>query len=407
MNVVKDLRNLIQLMHSHNEVIVFPIGGEGQQLLDFLRYANFLERVCCIAATEVASGVEQKFIHEVPVIPFENLVHFRETALLIVSAPEQFHENIDAELTRFGFKTSVFVRNDTHLQVRNELQKLYSTGQVMMWYMRHFDEKITQMECRVSEQNEVTAFNTKAFSEFRNAFGGKDVVIVAGGPTVNYYHAMPGAIHIGVNRAWMREDICFDYLFTADILGNNYSDVPIQNGFSKIKHKIFVGRFPYRVPLNYMEFPELFSSSGVNIERFFINDCNVSKAQPIFKDICYHGLMNFGTIVFPALHFSLFTYPKRIYLVGCDTSPTGHFYSASKEQTNESVKIMEYGTSFFKAGYARAKMFARMYYPDTEIISINPVGLRGLFKDVYTEEYKASLAENSSMTPSFSGGGIE
>ena len=29
------------------------------------------------------------------------------------------------------------------------------------------------------------------------------------------------------------------------------------------------------------------------------------------------------------------------------------------------------------------KKFARVFYPDTEIISINPVGLKGIFKDEY------------------------
>ena len=27
------------------------------------------------------------------------------------------------------------------------------------------------------------------------------------------------------------------------------------------------------------------------------------------------------------------------------------------------------------------------FYPDTEIISINPIGLKGIFKDVYTEDF--------------------
>ena len=32
------------------------------------------------------------------------------------------------------------------------------------------------------------------------------------------------------------------------------------------------------------------------------------------------------------------------------------------------------------------KEFAETYYPDTEIISINPVGLKGVFKDEFTEK---------------------
>ena len=33
------------------------------------------------------------------------------------------------------------------------------------------------------------------------------------------------------------------------------------------------------------------------------------------------------------------------------------------------------------------KSFADQFYPDVEIISINPIGLRELFKDVYTESF--------------------
>ena len=33
------------------------------------------------------------------------------------------------------------------------------------------------------------------------------------------------------------------------------------------------------------------------------------------------------------------------------------------------------------------KQFKNKVYPDVEVVSINPVGLKGVFKDVYTEEY--------------------
>ena len=33
--------------------------------------------------------------------------------------------------------------------------------------------------------------------------------------------------------------------------------------------------------------------------------------------------------------------------------------------------------------WLKLKKFAKTYYPDTEIISVNPVGLKGIFKDVY------------------------
>ena len=33
--------------------------------------------------------------------------------------------------------------------------------------------------------------------------------------------------------------------------------------------------------------------------------------------------------------------------------------------------------------WKRLKLFANKLYPGTEIISVNPVGLKGLFKDIY------------------------
>ena len=403
MNVVKDLQNLIQLMHSRDEVIVFPVGGEGQQLLDFLRYTNFLHRVCCIAAT---GGDAQRFIHEVPVIPFENLVHFRETALLIVAAPEQFHENIDAELTRFGFKTSIFVRNDIQVQVRNELQKMYTSGQVMMWYMRHFDEKMSKLEYLVSEQDEISTTNTSAFAEYRNAFQGKKVVIVGNGPTLNFYKPIRDAIHVGLNRAWKNEEIILDYLFTHDRIHDRVKVPPssenaVEFGFPKVHNQIFVGKF---FDIDKISYPENdFSMSGNNIRRYILGSNNTG--QLIHRDICKHVLTDFWSVYSAAFQFALFGSPRTIYLVGCDTSQAGHFFD-QKEMKSGQVKY-SLKSDVVKVGYARLKMFAKQYYPDTEIISINPVGLRGLFKDVYTEEYKASLAENSSMTPSNpTGGGV-
>ncbi len=399
MNVVKDLQDLIQLMHSREEVIVFPIGGEGQQLLDLLRYTNLLQRVCCIAAMEVAgNNTEQKFIHEIPVIPFENLVHFRETALLIVVAPEQAHENLYTALTSFGFKFIVCIGNKTHVQIRNELQELYSSGQVMMWYMKHFDKKITNLEHRVDEQNEISVVNTKAFSEYRNAFRGKEVVIVGNGSTLNYYKPIPNAIHIGLNRAWLREDIYWDYLFTIDGFASKYFKMPVEQGFDKIRCKIFVGKYLERIAYHWGNYREDVLSLKPNAIKFMINEVsdNVS-GQIIHQDICQYPVYTCSSVVSPAFCFSLFTYPDKIYFVGCDTSPTGHFYSESSKNRDDANKFLQNNLPTLKVGYARIKMFAKQYYPNTEIISINPVGLRGLFTDIYTDEYKSALNQKNKI----------
>ena len=33
------------------------------------------------------------------------------------------------------------------------------------------------------------------------------------------------------------------------------------------------------------------------------------------------------------------------------------------------------------------KDFSQLYYPETEIICVNPIGLKGIFKEVYTKSF--------------------
>ena len=40
-----------------------------------------------------------------------------------------------------------------------------------------------------------------------------------------------------------------------------------------------------------------------------------------------------------------------------------------------------------KYGWKKIKEYRDSKYPDIEIISVNPVGLKGLFTDVYTKSY--------------------
>ena len=43
--------------------------------------------------------------------------------------------------------------------------------------------------------------------------------------------------------------------------------------------------------------------------------------------------------------------------------------------------------NFLVNSWKWVKDFTNRFYPGTEIISVNPVGLKGLFRDVYTEAY--------------------
>lgn len=139
-------------------------------------------------------------------------------------------------------------------------------------------------------------------------------------------------IHIGVNFAWRREDIPLDYLFMMDANLQNpqstFSDVKIEDGFGRIRSKIFVGRFSMIHKNSWQNLPENFYENEKIVCPYLINE---QFGQPVHKDICCHGLADLGNVSFTALHFALFTYPKEIYLVGCDTSRTRHFYDDPKK----------------------------------------------------------------------------
>lgn len=79
-------------------------------------------------------------------------------------------------------------------------------------------------------------------------------------------------------------------------------------------------------------------------------------------------------MAFPAIQFALWTNPKTIYLVGCDCS-SGH-YDGSGSESN-----LEYLIEPWK----KLKKFRDIWYPLTKIVSVNPVGLKGIFEDLYQE----------------------
>ena len=99
------------------------------------------------------------------------------------------------------------------------------------------------------------------------------------------------------------------------------------------------------------------------------------------KDLETQPLGNFGSIAFPAMQFVLYTQPKKIYIVGCDSAPTGHFSGEELESNKRALKDNTYLKIINQ--WKELKNFASFNYPDIEIISINPVGLKGIFEDMY------------------------
>lgn len=217
----------------------------------------------------------------------------------------------------------------------------------------------------------------KTFAGFRNKFAGKNVVLIGAGPSVNKFKPIKNAIYIGLNRAFLLEKVKFDYLFSIDKAGI----FGIYDEFIKYPCVKFVG--DQNLGPQY-QIPESVINKIKNVRRY---KTDAGFQSQFATDIESMPLGNFNTVSLQAMQFILYTNPKRVYLVGIDCSGNGHFTDNTKKKFKgfdlasrgeNLAQLTNNSIAFWKS----LKEFAETYYPDTEIISVNPVGLRGMFKDL-------------------------
>ena len=218
------------------------------------------------------------------------------------------------------------------------------------------------------------------FSKYKNIYAERELVIIGSGPTLSRYNPIPNAIHIGVNKTFKAGNIKLDYLFIVDYLSmcKYQDDIPIYCGPDT---KLFYGLFQEGAANSEMIIPEYLVLRH-KAERFYCQSALVYPPFNIALNLCAQPLMDNGSGIFYAVQFALYTNPRKIYLVGCDCSTQGYFDGETQNDPWAEVNIERTKTE----GWPAIKVFAEKHYPLTEIISINPVGLKGLFKDIYTEE---------------------
>lgn len=226
-------------------------------------------------------------------------------------------------------------------------------------------------------QDLVTTQNKKVFEKYRGVYKGRDVVLCASGPSFNYFDGkyLKNAVKLGVNNAVLNEKIKFDYSFVIDYNG-------IRNKIDEHKNKTDVKKlFGIMLPLDDLllttpSIGRILPQSVIeenNAEYFYINEGIVWTA-----DLTAVPLSSWASVVFPAMDFLFWTRPRRIFIVGADCG--GKHYDGDYKIPDETTKML-------LNRWKRIKFEAPYLYPDTEIISVNPVGLKGLFHDVYTESY--------------------
>ncbi len=220
------------------------------------------------------------------------------------------------------------------------------------------------------------------FNKYKNINEGKKVVLLGAGTTLNDFVPIKDAVYIGVNRTFKYDKVKLDYLFIQDNLFANND----QQKANKYDCKKFYGRH-YIVPA-----PSVSDYEIAKAEQFYFIDQHIptDKLALFSPDITARPLNTWSSIIFPALEFALWTNPAEIYLVGCDCTPTDHF-----DNTNSKIHVDN-----VLYGWQQMSKFIKNLYPHIKMHSINPLGLQGLFKDLYyiDGEYKSDNSANKRIS---------
>ena len=222
--------------------------------------------------------------------------------------------------------------------------------------------------------------HTCVFSKYKGMYKGRTIVILGSGPTLRFYNMLKNAVHIGVNHTFTIDQLKLDYLFVQDNLGIGDAENPdMQHRANVYRGKVckkFYGTHYCDARITEQDVLE------ANAERYYFLDHNIPTSDYAFltADITTRPLNEWSSVIFAAMEFALWTHPEKIYIVGCDCTSNGHIY----------VKEKRGWCAFedrFKYGWKQIKRYRDSHYSDVRIISINPVGLTGLFEDVYTQNY--------------------
>ena len=219
--------------------------------------------------------------------------------------------------------------------------------------------------------NAVAELHKNIFTQFKNSNIGKNIAIFGAGPSLNYAPLIKNCKTLACNRSiYFFKSSEPTYFFAVD---NSTSKDYLSEVFDTKSTLIFLGRI-----INKIDMFRTISEPMLQDSRVF--DYYEGAPFDIMRpEIEFFPLFNSGNIVFSALHFSLYTRPDTIYLLGCDTTRSGYYNKNYLQEGIDDIAIRE--------NYKKMKEYANAYYPNIKIVSVNPVGLRGIFEDVYTMEF--------------------
>lgn len=246
---------------------------------------------------------------------------------------------------------------------------------------KYINKKMSELKYSMAYSNAAALTNKETFSDIKNCNKGKSVVLCGAGPSLKKYKPIEDGLHIALNRALLNENVKFDWFIADDWDGIDF----MQNELEQYDCIKFFG---HQIGCIEREIPESFRLK-CGARRYYTDSFIVNGFKSEFIcDIDKMPVGNITNIALSAMQIALFSNPDKIYIVGCDATSDGHFVDSKnisdeqKKRQIEDMKMAVSGQEVIKL-WLKLKEFANAFYPDTEIISVNPVGLTGIFKDVY------------------------
>lgn len=219
------------------------------------------------------------------------------------------------------------------------------------------------------------------FLPLKNRLQGQHVAVLGCGPSLRVAPGIRQSRTIACNRAanyLLDHGVHTAYLFAQD---NHGTEGYLEELLPRLPQECIVMLGTYLAPdLG----PDIRIAEHVRADprvRSYATGYGLGTAP--HPDLDAFPLVDFCTIVHPALHFALYTGAERIYLLGCDTDSSGYFDPERKQDTH----MMDHLTPSIKLGYAVLRALQQCNWPRSRIISVNPVGLRGMFDEVWTEAF--------------------
>lgn len=257
-----------------------------------------------------------------------------------------------------------------------------------MWKKKMLTNIKEKINRKFKERDYINALNVAAalanaecFGDIKNCNDSKAIAICGGGPTLQKYKPLNNVLHIALNRALLYEKINYEWFIADDWDGVNF----FEEELLKYDCRKFFG---HQIGDYSRQIPESFRLK-CNARRYYTDSYLVVNGfeSKFVCDIDKMAVGNMPNIALSAMQIALFTNPAVIYLVGCDASQ-GHFVQTDNleqsriAQHEKDLKVAVSSEAVIRK-WIELKKFANTFYPDTRIVSINPVGLKGIFEDVY------------------------